>query len=294
MKKIICAALAMAMLLCGCSRAETNSTDNANEFKIAASFYPVYITALNIAGGIEGVSVENLVSEQVGCLHDYTLTTGEMKTVENCDVLIINGAGMEPFMDKISRSMPQVKVIDASAGIETIKTDGEENPHVWLDVKNAIAQLDTVTQALCQICPEHGDEFRENAEAYRIKLEELDRQLKDRLSDISGAKLVTFHEAFEYFARAYGLEIAAAVYQDEHTTPSPAQVESVIDLMRGEKITAIFTEPQYQDSIANTVAAETGAGIYTLDPCVSGDGNANSYIDVMSGNMNVLIEAFGK
>ncbi len=294
MKKFVCAVVAMAILLCGCSRAEKEDTQKSGEFKIAASFYPVYITAVNIAGGIDGVSVENLVSERVGCLHDYTLTTGEMKTVENCDVLIINGAGMEPFMDKISQNMPQVKIIDASSGIETIKTEGEENPHVWLNVKNAVTQLDTVTRALCEMCPEHAEKFRENAQAYREQLEQLDAKLTSELSKIAGAKLITFHEAFEYFACAYGLEVAASVYQDEHSTPSPAQVESVIDLMREQNINAIFTEPQYQDSIAKTVATETGAQIYTLDPCVSGAGDENSYINVMTENLSVLLSAFEK
>ena len=290
MKKIIALALAAALLLCSCAPAEKAQEDGVT---IAASFYPVYITLLNIADGVEGVRVESLVDGQVGCLHDYTLTTAEMKIAEAADALVINGAGMEPFMDKIAQNMPELEIIDASAGIELFRSHEGENPHVWLDVKRAIAQLDNISSALCTRFPEHAAAFSENAARYRAELSALDVYLSETLAQIKGAKLVTFHEAFDYFAHAYGLEIAAAVHRDEHTAPSPAEVEGVIRVMEQENIRAIFTEPQYHDSVARTIADAAGAAVYTLDPAVSGEASAGAYISTMRENAQTLLKAFG-
>ena len=291
MKRVICAALALALLLAGCAGPAPQEGGQGDTFGIVTSFYPVYIAALNIANGVEGVTVTNLVNSQVGCLHDYTLTTEEMRKIEACDVLVINGAGMEPFMDKISANMPELPVISASDGISLIEEDGETNPHVWMDVKNAIEQVDAIAKRLGELCPEHADTFAKNARAYQEKLTALDAEIRQSLAPVAGAKLVTFHQAFTYFANAYHLEIAAVIRRDEHSAPSPAEVEAVIETMKAEKIHAIFIEPQYQDSVAETVSAATGAMVYTLDPAVTGDASEDAYLDIMRENVRTLLEA---
>lgn len=293
MKKLLCIIAATLFIISGCSeKTAVNTADESEEFNIAASFYPIYIAALNIAGGVEGVRVNSLVSAQTGCLHDYALTVEEMKIAESSDVLIINGAGMEPFMDKISSNIPSLEVIDASANIEKISTDGVENPHVWLDAENAILQAQAIADGLCRLRPEYAGEFRKNAEKYISALEELDEELMKNLEPVSGAKLVTFHEAFEYFAHAYGLEVAASVRRDEHSSPSPSEIEDIISVMEEGDIEAIFSEPQYQDSVVETIAQATDAKVYTLDPIVGGEISAQAYINAMRKNAQTLLAAF--
>lgn len=291
MKRLLCVVVAMLLFFSGCST-EIETGEPPVDFQIAASFYPVYITALNIAGDVDGVAVKSLVGAQTGCLHDYTLTVSEMKIAEQSDVLIINGAGMEPFTDKIVESIPTLEIIDASENIEKISADGQENPHVWLDVENAIIQAETITDALCSLRPEYSGAFRANLEKYQEKLEELDEELKDMLEPISGAKLITFHEAFEYFADAYGLEVAASIVRDENTAPSPKEIEDVISIMEENEIGAIFSEEQYKDSVIDTVAQATDAQIYELDPVVTGENSPDAYIDAMRKNAQTLLEAF--
>ena len=195
-------------------------------------------------------------------------------------------------MDKISANAPDTAIINASEGIDIIKTHGEDNPHVWLDVKNAIYQLDTITEKLCELSPEHAEAFAENAAKYKEKLSALDEKIKKELDPVRGAKLVTFHEAFDYFAKAYGLDIAASIQRDEHTVPSPAELGEVIDIMNQAGIKALFLEPQYRDDVAETVAQATGAKVYTLDPIVSGEALPDEYIKAMEKNAKVLLTAF--
>ncbi len=290
MKKLSCIVIAMLLLVSGCSK-ERKAEETQVDFQIAASFYPVYITALNIAGNVDGVAVKSLVGTQTGCLHDYTLTVEEMKIAEQSDALIVNGAGMEPFIGKISANIPKLEIIDASENVEKISTDGEENPHVWLDAQNTIKQAETITDALCSLRPEYAGAFRANLGTYIAKLEELDEELKDNLKSVSGAKLVTFHEAFEYFADAYGLEVAAAIVRDENTAPSPKEIEEIISVMEENDIKAVFSEAQYKDSVVDTVAQAAGAQIYELDPVVGGEEEPEAYIEAMRKNAQVLLEA---
>ncbi len=291
MKKHICIVIAMLLFVSGCSKGP-ETQEPPVDFQIAASFYPVYITALNIAGNVDGVAVKNLVGTQTGCLHDYALTVEEMKIAEQSHALIVNGAGMEPFTDKISANIPELEIIDASENIAKIIKDNEENPHVWLDAQNAIKQVETITDALCSLRPEYAGAFRANSEKYTAKLAELDEELKDKLKAISGAKLVTFHEAFEYFADAYGLEVRATIVRDENTAPSPAELENVISVMEENGIEAVFSDAQYKDSVINTVAQATGTQIYELDAIVRGEESPEAYIDAMRKNAQILLEAF--
>ena len=101
-------------------------------FRIVTSFYLMYIATINITQGIDGVEVTNMTKPQTGCLHDYQLATGDLKTLEKADAFVINGAGMEAFLDKVVNQQKALKIIDASKDIPLLKDGDEENPHVVL------------------------------------------------------------------------------------------------------------------------------------------------------------------
>jgi zinc transport system substrate-binding protein len=140
---------------------------------ITASFYPVYIMALNITYGVPGVVLEDLTGPQTGCLHDYQLTPADMRKIYSTSLFIINGAGMESFIDKIIRQVPGLEVIDASAGLPLIRDQktGTVNPHVFVSISGAISQVRTIASRLSVLDPVHADLYSRNSAAYIRKLE---------------------------------------------------------------------------------------------------------------------------
>ena len=304
MKKWTCLAamLLACVLLGGCAMAG----DAGRTF--VTSFYPMYVFAQNVANGVPDVQIMNLAGESTGCLHDYQLKTRDMATLEKADALIINGGGMEQFMDKVIAQQPQLPVIDAGSGIQMLCSEDDHdhgshgheshdheheilNAHVWLDPKLAIRQIQNIADGLAAVDSANAQIYQDNAAAYIARIEALDRELEESLAPLSGSELVTFHEAFAYFAEAYGLHVAAVIAGDSGEEPSTRQIARLCDLVNTLPVKALFIEPQYPAKSAETIARETGAKVYTLDPVVTGDGSMDSYENLMRENARVLQEA---
>lgn len=261
---------------------------------IVTSFYPMYIATANITKGVDGVQVTNMTKPQTGCLHDYQLSTDDMKTLENADIFVANGAGMESFMDKILKEYKDLQVIDASKDIDLLEENGEANPHVWLDVNNAIKQVENISQQLCDADPNHAEAYKANAAVYVGKLKELQAEMNNELKDISHRDIVTFHEAFPYFAQEFNLNIIKVIEREPGTEPSPQELELIVKDVDKLPSKILFTEPQYSPAAAETIARETGARIYTLDPIVTGEANEqalDAYINTMKQNAQILRDA---
>ena len=286
MKKIFL--LLMIVLMCvGCGNTKTDD----GKIKIVTSFYPMYIDAINIAGNIEGVEVVNLTKPQTGCLHDYQLTTEDMKNLETADIFIVNGLGMENFLDKVTESKKDLKIINASD--ENI-TAIDDNPHVWMSVTYSIQQVKNITRQLCELDPKHEMEYKRNALEYANMLTTLRDEMHLSLDNLPNKDIVTFHEAFPYFAREFNLNIAAVVEREPGTEPTPQELAETISKVNSLPVKILFTEPQYSPKAAETISRETEAKIFTLDPIVTGEANqsaANDYLDKMSQNMLTLVKA---
>lgn len=298
---ILCVLLTTLMLLCGCGinekatetaakNTEAN-TASVHDLTIATSFYPMYIFALNITKDIPNVSVVNMTPQTAGCLHDYALSTEDMKNLENAQVLIINGAGMEAFMDKVIEQRPDLQIVDASKGIQLIEQDGEKNPHVWVSISKAMQQVQNIGDQLALLDPQHAEKYKENTAAYLDKLEAEKLKMHQALDGLNNRDIITFHEAFPYFAEEFDLNIVGVIEREPNTEPNAKQLAETIEIIKNLKVKALFAEPQYSVKIAETIAQETGATVYTLDPAVTGPMEADAYITIMDRNLEVLKEA---
>ncbi len=295
---VLCALTAVLSLLltgCGGQQAQREAAKDG-EFVIVTSFYPIYIEVLNITEGVEGVKVVNMTKPQTGCLHDYQLTTEDLKTLEGADALVVNGAGMESFLDKVTAQQQSLKIIDASRSdnIHLLKEGEEDNPHVWLSVTYAIEQVKAITSQLCEADPEHEKQYRDNAMAYVVKLMDLREEMHGELDSLPHKDIVTFHEAFPYLAKEFRLNIVSVIEGEPGTEPAPKELEELIAKVQGLPVKVLFTEPQYSPAAAETIARETGARLYQLDPVVTGEATPeakDAYIDTMRKNMKVLKEA---
>lgn len=298
MKKLFYLLLTMMLLstslLTGCGSNEPQASQKDGQFHIVTSFYPMYIATANITKGVEGVQLTNMTKPQTGCLHDYQLTTDDMKTLEKADVFVANGADMESFLDKVIKEHKNLTVIDASKDISLLEENGQPNPHVWLDVDNAIKQVENISQQLCDADPNHAEAYKANAAVYIGKLKELQAYMNNELKDISHRDIVTFHEAFPYFAQEFNLNIIKVIEREPGTEPSPQELEDIIKDVNKLPAKVLFTEPQYSPTAAETIARETGAHIYALDPIVTGEANEqalDAYINAMKQNTQTLKEA---
>ena len=298
MKKLFYLLLTMILLatslLTGCGSNEPKTSQKDGQLNIVTSFYPMYIATANITKGVEGVQLTNMTKPQTGCLHDYQLTTDDMKTLEKADVFVANGAGMESFLDKVIKEHKNLTVIDASKDISLLEENGQPNPHVWLDVDNAIKQVENISQQLCDADPNHAEAYKANAAVYIGKLKELQADMNNELKDISHRDIVTFHEAFPYFAQEFNLNIIKVIEREPGTEPSPQELEDIIKDVNKLPAKVLFTEPQYSPTAAETIARETGAHIYALDPIVTGEANEqalDAYINTMKQNAKTLKEA---
>ena len=287
--------LVLSIALVGCGGAnQTAEKKPAEPFRIVTSFYPMYVATINITDGVDGVEVYNMTKPQTGCLHDYQLMTDDMKTLEKADAFVINGAGMEDFMDKVTEQQKKLKVIDASRGIELIHDEEGDNPHVWLSVTDAITQVRNIADQLKEADPAHAAAYEKNAVAYIEKLTSLKSEMHAALDNVPHKDIVTFHEAFPYFAKEFNLNIIGVVEREPGTEPTPTELQETIEQVNALPTKVLFTEPQYSPAAAETIARETGAKIYTLDPVVTGEATPaakNAYIDTMKKNMKTLQEA---
>jgi len=248
---------------------------------------------LNVAKDIPNVNVIDMTKPTAGCLHDYSATPQDMKNLEGAKVLITNGAGMESFMDKITSQMSNLKIVDSSKGIELIKGDGDEgdNPHVWVSISNAITQVQTIGDQLALLDPNHATQYNENTKVYIKKLEAQKDKMHLALDGIKNRDIVTFHEAFPYFAKEFNFNIAAVIEREPGSAPNAKELSETIDQIKDLKINALFAEPQYDPKAAESIATATGAKVYTLDPVVMGPMEADAYINIMDSNLKTLQEA---
>ncbi len=286
--------LLSSTILGGCSKTEVNNSKD-NTYTIVTSFYPIYIFTKNVIGDIPGVKVLNMTEPQTGCLHDYQLIPADLKTLEKADAFVINGAGMEAFMDKVIKQRPDLKVIEAARGMELLKDEnGEENPHVWVSISGAIQEVKNIAEGLAASDSKNAAAYRENADKYVKLLEAQSEKMHQQLDKFKNKDIVTFHEAFPYFAKEFGLNIVSVVEREPGTEPSAGELAELIDTIKASKVKVLFAEPQYSQKAAESIAKQTGAKVYLLDPVATGEREApaDSYIKAMDENLKVLVEAF--
>ena len=292
MKKILSLLIVILLLAPALAGAET----------VVTSFYPVWILTLNLTDGVEGVEVVNLTEQSSGCLHDYTLQHSDMIVLSRADALLINGSGMEPFMPRIAEALPDLPVIDATAGLSFLTESGiveigeaEEgetvNSHLWLDPQRAAGMAANLAEGLIRLLPEKEQQITENLDAFRERLLALDETLRDGFTD-GGRKVIIFHEAFPYFAEACGLEVAAIVNKEPEDDLSSAQLSRLLALIREEASLPLVIKSTETDRSVEVLVNETGLPVCELDPMTSGPANPplDYYEAVMIQNMNALQE----
>lgn len=289
MKKISNIFLSLTLLLYSITLSAVTETQT-----VITSFYPMYIMAANILKNIPDVRLMNLTNSQIGCLHDYQLTASDVKLLETGNILIVNGAGMESFLAKVIAQYPRLPIITATNGIALLPEvhhKGEFNPHVWVSVSFAIKEVQNISKELQNLIPKQREAIVKNSTEYVFKLEQLKTKMHQRLSQLKHRKIITFHEAFPYFAQEFNLNIIDVIESGPGQEPSAKELKDIIEKIKKLKINVLFAEPQYSSKIAHTIAKETKSKVYFLDPIVTGKFEHDAYIKTMEQNLLVLESA---
>ena len=284
MKRILALALALCLLCPLAAAAET----------VVTSFYPIWLIALNLTEGIDGITVANLAEPATGCLHDYTLQNSDMVALSKADVLLINGAGMESFLPVVTGAFPDLPVVDASAGVLLLESDddGEMNSHIWLDPRRVASMADNLAEGLIRYLPDYGQQITDNLASFRDRLLSLDQAFRDQLMQVDELpEVVIFHEAFPYFADACNLPVLLAVDKEPDEDLSTAQLAGILQIIQQNPSLPLIVKSKETDRSVDVVVSETGAPVCELDPITTGPDqpSLDYYETIMLQNLQTLL-----
>ena len=258
------------------------------QYTVVTSFYPMYIAALNVAGENDHIRLENLSEPQTGCLHDYQLTPADMQLLSTADAFIINGGGIESFLGEVAEQYPDLTIINASEQVGLI----EDNAHAWMNIEDYMTQVKTIEAELSAADPADAEQFSENADAYLAKLSSLKEQADAVKPLTEGKNIVIFHEAYEYVAEEFGMQVSYVMDLDEERQVSAGEVADVVRAVTDGGVRVILAEELYGKDMGDTVESETDAKVCYLDTLVRGDYDEDSYLNAMQQNITLLKEVF--
>lgn len=289
MKKICLFLVALLVLAtCGCAPATASVS-------ILATTRPVYDLTVALCAETD-LEIGLLISENVSCLHDYSLSTAQMKNLENAEAVVMSGAGLEEFQTDILLRCNYL--LDASEGVPLIECEEghdhaghshDTDAHIWLSPENAKIMAKNICNGLCRQFPAHSSKFQANLQTLLSDLDALQAYGEESLKSLSCRELITFHDGFAYLAQAFDLTILAAVEEESGSEASAKELVELIGQVRHHHLPAVFTETNGSPSACGIIAAETGVKVYNLDMCM-GEGN---YFEKMYQNINTLKEALG-
>jgi len=251
--------IALAALLCGCISPEELPSGKIN---VVTTIAPQRELIKSV--GKDFVNITVLVPPGAEP-HTFEPTPSQMRAVADADLYIMNGAGLEFWMDRLLQVNKKMVVVDTSKGIDLVwESGGEADPHIWLSLRNAVVQLDNIYQGLVQVDPANRDFYLKNKEEYVQKLQSLDAELNQSFSNAHRKIFVVHHPAWTYFARDYNLDQVPLMENEKE--PGPKYLGEVIELARKNNITSVFVEPEFNPKAAEVIAKEMNASIIDLDP----------------------------
>ena len=300
MKRLFLPLLALLLALAGCQAPAPQESG----WNVAATTYPVYLLARELTAGVDGVTATAVIRQPTSCLHDYTLTMNDMKALERADVIAVNGAGLEDFLED---ALEGRTVIDCSLGVELLASDGHDHhageahdhgdhdPHIWMDPDRYLQMADNLCASLSALDPEHADAYAQNLDRLREELTQAAREWRQALEGLSCRRLITFHDGFAYFAQAFDLELLAAIEEEEGSEASAKEIVEIVALVEEYRLPSIFVEVNGSDATAEAISRECGVAVHPLSMLMSGpdDGSEATYRALMQRNIDTLLEALG-
>lgn len=283
--------LILSFLCFGCTKKEILSSDADTKLNVVASFYPVYISLLNLTQGVDNISVSLLAPSDTGCLHNYQLTTKDMSLIESCNLLFINGAGMDDFILENTVDDQKAKIVNSSYGWQGL----DHNSHIWLSVDGTIHQTKTIAQELAKFDPENAEIYSLNQKEYTKKLESLKSKFYALQNKLKDTTIVLFNDSFYYLAKDLNLTILDTAHHEHGEEPSAKDLahlrEEILKITASGKKIILLDTIDSSNTSAEIISQETSLPVYKLNPGTSGPLDSNAYILAMESNLSTLEKA---
>jgi ABC-type Zn uptake system ZnuABC Zn-binding protein ZnuA len=234
-------------------------------------------------------------------VHTFEPKPADLRAVTASRLIVMNGLGLDDWLretitNAAAAGTPLVELGVDLPGLELLPGEkpGEENPHLWMAVPNAIRYVDRIEAALRAADPGHAGTYASQATAYRDRLTALDARVRVDIGIIApeDRNLVMFHDAFPYFAREYGFEIVGVAVEAPGQEPSAGEVAALVDAIKASGVKAIFSEAQFPTQLVDRLAAETGATVVAdLYDDSLGDAPVTSYESLIEWDVEQLVNA---
>ena len=256
---------------------------------VISSFYPLYEFTKKIGG--DKVEASLLVPLGIEP-HDWEPTVKDLQKMQQADLIVINGAGFENWVNDLDSINSDVVIVDTSKGTSILETGHKTslNPHIWLNPVMAKRQVQNIAEALMKIDPSNKEYYQKNTDSYILQLDELDSKIKNDLSQCEKKDFISFHNAFNYFANQYGLVQHSILESNQpDVEPTSQNLENIIKLAKDLDINVIFTEEAVDIRTSKVIANEINGKVSVLSPLEVGDKNTD-YIAKMEQNLLHLKE----
>lgn len=314
---VVGAALASLVLVAGCngsaaSPSPSESSEAAADYTVIATT-SVFADLTQLALG-DNVMIETIVPAGVD-VHTFEPSPADAQKLAGADLIVMNGLGLDEWALSLleAAGKSEEDVLELAEGIDEsnawVYLEGEEHdaaapdahghggsdPHIWLDPKGAAIYVDRIAARVAAELPERAAEIESARDAGLAEIAALDEELRVGFAavDASARKIVTFHDAFGYFARAYGIEIVGVAVEAPGQEPSAKEIAALIDAIKAAGVTSVFSEAQFPSKVLDQVAAETGATVLeNLYSDALGEAPANSYLGAMRANASAILASF--
>ena len=311
------AALASLILVAGCngsaaSPSPSESTGVAADYTVIATT-SVFADLAQLALG-NNVMIETIIPAGVD-VHTFEPSPADAQKLASADLIVMNGLGLDEWALSLleAAGKSEEDVLELAEGIDEsnawVYLEGEEydeeegeehghggaDPHIWLDPKGAAVYVERIAARVVADLPERAAEIESARDAGLAEIAALDEELRVGFAAVeaSARKIVTFHDAFGYFARAYGIEIVGVAVEAPGQEPSAKEIAALIDAIKAAGVTSVFSEAQFPSKVLDQVAAETGATVLeNLYSDALGDAPANSYLGAMRANASAILASF--
>jgi zinc/manganese transport system substrate-binding protein len=261
---------------------------------VVASFSILGDFVKNVGG--DRVDVTTLVGPD-GDVHVYAPAPADARKIADAGLLVINGLGLEGWLPRLLQaSGGKAPILIATNGIAPLKLGSDADPHAWQSVANAKKYVTNIRDALAAANPADAEVFRKQADTYLAKLDALDREVQDAIKQIpeSRRKVISTHDAFGYFAAAYGTQFIAPLGVSTESEASARDIAGIIAQIKTANIPAVFLERISDPRLMRRISAESGArigGTLYSDSLTDEKGDAPTYIDMVRHNIKALTSA---
>lgn len=277
----------------------TQDSDSGKS-KVAATIFPIYDITRNIVS--DKIDVD-LVLPSGASPHTFEFTPKKLKELQNTETIFTIGHGLDNWINNIENSIGDVKILTVDEGIQLRQSvevfsdepeegeDGSIDPHYWPTLTNAKIIARNIASEIIALDSENKDFYESNLDNYIQKLEEKDKEFKDKLDGIENKNTVTLHDAWYYFAEEYGINILGTFEPAAGREPTPQYLARLKKTIEENNVRVVFSEPQISTSNLEPFTKDMGLEIFVLDPLGADIVGRDSYLGMMEYNIDTIIKA---